>query len=224
LAKGVADMDSSWLQRLLAPRRLVPRALGLSLALAAAYVPSTAVAGEPSVWSGRTVTLTWTPLPTSVPLAGGEPTGDAFTLPPSIAVLPLRLSLLAATFPEVLKWGIDPCGSNMDPAASAVPFFPMNRSAFLPLTPRLVLHAFSSGHCIADSGGGGGVTYTAPVAKNWWLTGSAGMYAVQAFRPNQPQSMTARGDARVDLTYRPAPDRAWALGLGRRGLTIGGIW
>jgi hypothetical protein len=145
-------------------------------------------------------------------------------LPPSVAVLPLRLSLLAATLPEVAKWGLDPCSAASDPSGGSTPFFPMNRSAFLPLTPRLVLHGFSSGRCVADTGIGGGITYTAPMAKDWWLTAGVGGYAVQAFRPNQPASLVGKSDARVDLTYRPAPDRAWSFGVGRRGLTLGGTW
>jgi hypothetical protein len=134
------------------------------------------------------------------------------------------LSLLAATFPAVAAWGIDPCSSRGDPTGGGVPYFAINRSAFLPLTPRLVLHGFSSGRCTADSGIGGGVTYAAPMGKGWWLTAGLGTYAVQAFRPNEPPSLVRKTDARIDVVFRPAPDRAWALGLGRRGLTFGGIW
>jgi hypothetical protein len=142
-------------------------------------------------------------------------------LPPAIALLPLRLSLVDPTFPMGAAFGEDPC---FDPTGTAVPLFASNRSAFLPLAPRLVLHGFSSGRCVVDSGVGGGITYAAPIAKDWWLTAGLGTYAVQALRANQPTSLIPRADARVDVVFRPAPDRAWAFGVGRRGLTLTGIW
>ena len=192
-------------------RRALPLAVGL-LALAPA-----AHADEPTVTGGQHVPLTWTPLPPAVPLFGGEPTDAGDGLPASIAILPLRLSLLDASFPITMQWGLPRGG---DPMASAAPAFPVQRHVILPLTPRLTLHGFTSGRIASDTGVGGAVTYTAPLARNMWLVGSAGVYGVQAFRANQPASLTAVTDTRLDLVLRPV----WSVGVGQRGVSFAGAW
>jgi hypothetical protein len=208
----------------LSGRRSVFRAGRLALALGLALTATVAAADPPAPSSPSHVPLTWTPMPTAVPLIAGEPTGDGTGLPAAVAVLPLRLSLLDAATPITLQWGADPCGSSGDPAASAAPAFPVQHHAVLALAPRLTLHGFSSGRCAADTGIGGGVTYAAPVAKNWWFVASAGIYGVQAFRPNQSPTLTPVTDARLDLVLRAQPTRPWSFGVSRRGVSVTGAW
>ena len=181
-----------------------------------AFAPA-AAADEPTVTSTHHLVLTWTPLPPAMPLFGGEPSDAGDGLPAALAILPLRLSLLEASLPITMQWGHIPGG---DPLASAAPAFPIERHAILRLTPRLTLHGFSSGRRVSDTGVGGGVTYTAPLATNTWLVGSAGIYGVQAFRPNQPPSLTAVTDTRLDLVI----PRAGSVGIGQRGVSFGGAW
>jgi hypothetical protein len=199
-------------------RRALHGLFAAALALGLLSSGPRALADEPSANGSRQVTLTWAPLPTPVPLVAGEPTGDGDALPPSIAVLPLRLSLLDAAYPLV-----PPC-SGGDPISSAAPVFPVQRHTFFALIPHLVLHGFSSGCTSVNTGVGGGVTYAAPIAKNWWIMGSAGTYAVQWLRANQPASLQQVTDARVDVVFRLSSDRALSLGVGRRGLSFSGAW
>jgi hypothetical protein len=151
----------------------------------------------------------------------GEPTGDASGLAPALAVLPLRLSLLSTTFPIAGAFGGNPCAPRMEASGNTTNGYPVQRQIYLPITPRLVLHGFSSGGCPLDAGGGGAVTYELPVSKSISLVGSAGTYILPS---QQPGRSVTRGDARLDLVFHSAPDRAWGIGVGRRGLKLTGTW
>jgi hypothetical protein len=150
----------------------------------------------------------------------GEPTGDR-ALEPTIAVLPLRLSLINEAFPIGRAYGDDPCASSGDSAGNSIQGFPILRQAYLPITPRLVLHGFSRGGCPIDAGIGGGLTYSIPLPANLWLVASAGVYTQPSVAPGPA---LFKPDARLDVLLRKTPDSALSLGIGRRGIALTGLW
>jgi len=162
------------------------------------------------------------PTPLQIPALFGEPT-SADGLAPGLAVLPLRLSLMDATFPLAGASPSDPfqCAAREDPSGNSQYGFPVQHHVFLALTPRLVLHGFSRLGCPLDAVAGGGLTYSMPVAKNLWLVPSAGFTV-------QPSSLQGRaltkGDARLDLLMKTSTDRTLSVGVGRRGLKLTGTW
>jgi hypothetical protein len=149
----------------------------------------------------------------------GDPAGDRGDLPPELAVLPLRLSLQSSIFPISPALGQDACAPNGDPSGNTIHGFPIQRSTMIRLSPRLTLHGFSTTACPLDSAAGGGLTYVAPLRKDLWLVGSAGVYGVPA---HAPLPARIRNDVRLDLVTRAGPDRTLSVGIGRRGIKLGG--
>jgi hypothetical protein len=149
----------------------------------------------------------------------GEPTGGGGALPPALAVMPLRLSLMGAAFPLVGAFGENLCASRTDPSGHTQWSFPMQRSTYSTLAAGFVLHGYSSLGCPIDAAIGVGLTYALSLSRPLWLVTSAGLYAMPNF--GQPRLLS---DARIDLVIRPTPDRAWAVGIGRRGLAVSGLW
>jgi len=158
-----------------------------------------------------------TPLQLSL-LPPGEPTSFGTGLPPTLAVLPLRLSLMGGTFPIAGALPGDPCLAQQE--ANSAWGFPIQRATYLPLLPQLTLHGFSSGGCTLDASVGGSVSYAITLPSNMWLVVNAGLLS----QPSMPGGSRTRGDLHVDLWMRPTPDRAYAVGLGRRGVTFTGQW
>lgn len=162
-------------------------------------------------------------LPVSVPLRLlplGEPT-TANSLEPTLAVLPLRLSLFGDAFPVGGMIPGDPCGEGAMRAANPGAWvFPVQQATYVALTPHLVLHGFSRLGCPVDAGAGTGLTYSVPLPKNLWLIASAGAFA----QPGYPGPTRVRSDARLDVMMRPNADHAYAVGVGRRGFTFTGTW
>jgi hypothetical protein len=170
--------------------------------------------------SGRTLApvVVWDPQQ-QVSLIG-EPTGEAVGLPPYLAATPLRLSLVGSMYPIATSLGDDPCYSRTNPSGNSVNGFPVQRYTMLRLTPHLVLHGFSRAGCPLDAGAGGGATYTVPLRSSLWLVASAGAYTL----PSQvPGRAVVKTDARIDLV-RGGTGNALSVGLGRRGLSFGGVW
>lgn len=125
------------------------------------------------------------------------------------AFVPLRLSLTVGMFPMARNFS--ECRSLEEASGNFVDGFAVQRYTFLRLTPRLVLHGFSSAGCPVDSGAGGGVSYSAPLAHNLWLVPSAGFYALPtAFGP-----ALVTTSVRMDLIKRTNRGRLLTLGLGR---------
>jgi hypothetical protein len=163
-------------------------------------------------------------VPTPVPLQlfppSGEPTSTGGVLPPTLAVLPLRLSLMGGTFPIAGALPGDPCDSREESSGNTVWGFPVQHATYLQLTPQLTLHGFSSQGCPLDASVGGGVSYAITLPSNLWLVVNAGVLS----QPSLPGGARTRADARLDLMMRPTPDRAYAVGIGRRGVTFTGQW
>lgn len=174
---------------------------------------SGALADEPTAGPGLSATsmrLQLSPL--------GEPTGDQ-SLEPTIAVLPLRLSLQNEAFPVGRALGDGSCATTEE--ANSIQGFALQRQTYLPLVPHLVLHGFSRGGCLLDSGAGGGLTYSIPLPNDMWLVASAGAYT----QPNAaPGPIQLKPDARLDVVLRSTPSSALSLGVGRRGIALTGLW
>jgi hypothetical protein len=194
---------------------------GLAGAVLSLLSASSALAQEPTSQPPPAPAVTrivLQPFPRLV-VGSGEPTGDPNALDALSAFTPARLSLLSDLVPIGPLLGSD-CAAQSEASGNSLHGFTMQRYTFLQLTPRLVLHGFSSTGCALDSGVGGGVTYTVPLKKNMWLVGSAGVYAI----PGRGAALRARtrSDAGLDLMVRPAQDRTLSVGIGRRGVRFGG--
>jgi hypothetical protein len=161
-----------------------------------------------------------TPVPLQLFMPSGEPTSSGGVLPPTLAVLPLRLSLVGATFPIAGALAGDPCASREESSGNTVWGFPVQHATYLQLTPQLTLQGFASRGCPLDSAIGGGVSYAIALPSNLFFVLNAGLLS----QPSLPGGARTRADVRVDLMLRPAPDRAYALGIGRRGVTFTGQW
>jgi hypothetical protein len=186
---------------------------GILAVLVACTVTSRAGAQQPTV-----TRIVLQPFPRVVAVSG-EPTGDPNALDAFSAFTPTRLSLMSTLTPLGPSLGPD-CAMEAEAAGNTFHGFPVQRYTFLQLTPRLVLHGFSSTACALDSGIGGGITYTIPVKKDLWLVASAGAYAIPGGSAALPTRK--RTDAGLDLVMRPAPNRTLSVGLGKRGVRLGG--
>jgi hypothetical protein len=186
------------------------------VALAATLAASAALAQEPTTTFQAPWPLAQNPQITMPSLLwSGEPTQAG--LSPWAASTPLRLSLQSTIFP--MAGGFPNCASLEDPSGNAINGWPVQRYTVIPLTPSLTLHGFSSAGCPIDGAIGGGVTYTSPLGKDWWLVAGAGMYGVP-----RHDSMPARrrSDLRVDMMKALPDGSTLSVGVGRRGVTLGG--
>jgi hypothetical protein len=196
--------------------RALPAAILAQISLA---LPATAAAQDPPP-STPAAAIVPTPVPLQLFVPSGEPTSAGGVLPPALAVLPLRLSLTGATFPIAGALSGDPCASREESSGNTVWGFPMQHATYLSLTPQLTLSGFASRGCPLDSAIGGGASYAITLPSNMWLVVNAGLLS----QPSLPGGARTRADLRLDLMMRPSPDRAYALGIGRRGVTFTGQW
>jgi len=125
---------------------------------------------------------------------------------------PLRLSLTGGLFSQAAAFS--GCDSRADASGNSVNGFAVQRYSFLRLTPQLTLHGFSLTGCAVDAGMGGGLTYTVPLRKTWWLVASAGFYAQPKFGGGTSAFTTSA--ARVDVVKQLAWGRTLSVGLGTR--------
>ena len=178
----------------------------------AAQEPTTTAAAFASPWP-----LAPNPQLAPSPLFGlGEPSG---ALSPSMAAVPLRLSLQSTIFP--MAGGFPNCASREDGSGNSFQGWVVQRYTMLSLTPNLTLHGFSAAGCPVDSAIGGGVTYTVPLQPTWWVVMGGGMYGTpsHAGLPGQ-----RRADLRVDFMKTIDSTTSVSIGLGRRGLSLGARW
>ncbi len=189
------------------------------LALTVLALPTTSAAQDPPP-STPAAAIVPTPVPLRLFMSTGEPTSAGGALPPALAVLPLRLSLASATFPIAGALPGDPCASREESSGNTLWGFPMQHATYLPLTPQLTLSGFASRGCPLDSAIGGGLSYAITLPNNFWLVANAGLLS----QPSLPGGTRTRTDLRLDLMMRPTPDRAYAVGIGRRGVTFTGQW
>jgi hypothetical protein len=135
--------------------------------------------------------------------------------------MPLRLSIQPVLPPVEPLMGSQPCASREEASGNTLHGFPLQGYASLRLTPQLTLHGFSTLGCPTSAGLGGALTYTTRVRPDLWLVIGAGAYTVPAFGAAPP---AAQVDFRVDLLRHTRGDRAWTVGVGRKGVTLGGQW
>ena len=187
--------------------------IGAAMGLLATGTCIAATAQEPSPLAMQRPTLTMLP-----PV--GEPVG-APTLNPYELFTPLRLSLVAGVIPVGPALG-KACGDDPEAGVAGAQSRSLPSYTLLRLTPHLVLHGFSNVMpCALDSGAGGGITYTVPIDRNVWLVGAAGMYAV----PKIDQLPVRKSsELRVDVMTKQSSGQTWSVGVGTRGLHIGGTF
>jgi hypothetical protein len=189
--------------------------IGLA-AVFSAILPLGALAQEPTTAFASPWPLAPNPMLTSAPLfgLGGEPSG---ALSPSIAAVPLRLSLQSTLFPSADAY--PNCASREDGSGNSFQGWPVQRYTLLALTPNLVLHGFSSAGCPIDGAIGGGVTYAVPIRPSWWLVIGGGLYGTHAGLAGQ-----RRSDVRIDLMKAIDSSTSMSVGVGRRGVSVGARW
>jgi hypothetical protein len=196
--------------------------VGVSLALAALASPS-AQAQEPTAsWMQPPSTVTLRTQLQAPAFVVGEPTGPSL-LAPWAASTPLRLSLQSGIFP--IARGFPNCISREEPSGNTVNGMPVQRYASLRLSPALVLHGFSSAGCPVDGAVGGGITYSALLRPSLWLVAGIGAYGVPA---HAPVPARVQNDTRIDVMHALGPGdgdgRTLSVGVGKRGVSLGGIW
>jgi hypothetical protein len=164
----------------------------------------------------------WTlaPQPKLVPplLLLGEPTGSAGLSPWALST-PLRLSLQSGIFP--IGGAFPNCQSRQEASGNTVNGFALQRYAPLQLAPGLVLHGFSSAGCPVDGAIGGALTYSVPLRPSLQLVAGAGVYGVPA---HYPLPARTRSDFRVDVMKQLDGGRSLSVGVGKRGVSFGGVW
>jgi hypothetical protein len=146
--------------------------------------------------------------------------GDTGSLPGYMASAPVRLSLQNQIRP--IEGGYPECASREDSAGNSIGGIPLQRYTVLRLTPHLELHGFTSGGCPIDGAIGGAVTYTVRVIPTLWLVAGAGIYAAPA--PAQVASARTRSDFHIDLIEKVNDTQSLSVGVGRRGVTFGGVF
>lgn len=151
-------------------------------------------------------------VPIVTPLRGDDLFASHNGLSVGAGFTPLRLSLTSGIFSYA--GAFSGCDVRADASGNSVNGFAVQRSSYLQLTPRLVLHGFSTTGCPVDSGMGGGLTYSVPLRKSLWLVASAGIYA----QPNPGGGATTfvTSAARVDVVKELAWGRTLSVGLGTR--------
>jgi hypothetical protein len=155
----------------------------------------------------------------------GEPTSQVTGLAPSLAVLPLRLSMLGSAFPLAGASPTNPLHCDADSRGNSEYGFPVEHQVYLAMTSRLVLHGFSRLGCPTDAVVGGGVTYTFPLTQGVSIVPSAGAYAKSSVVQGR---LPTRGTVRVDLMMHTSDDRTLSIGVGRQhgvqGVHLSGTW
>jgi hypothetical protein len=179
--------------------------------------PATAQQTPPAAWQPSQSPLV-SNMQLTAPWLRGEPTGSAGPSP-WVLTAPLRLSLQAPIFP--LDRAFPNCVSREEASGNTVNGFPVQRFASLRLAPSLVLFGFSSAGCPVDGALGGGFTYTVPLDRSLRLVAAAGVYGVPTHAP-LPARVSA--DARIDLVKDIDAQRTVSVGVGRRGISVGGSW
>jgi len=120
-----------------------------------------------------------------------------------------------------LAGGFPNCVSREEPSGNTVNGFAVQRFASIGLTKALTLQGFSSAGCPVDGAIGGSLTYTAALQPSLWFVAGAGVYGVPGHAPYPPR---LSNDLRVDLMKQLNDQHAVTVGVGRRGITIGGTW
>lgn len=192
-------------------------ALALALATCAIFVTPPAFAQQAPLAARPSVGL---PQTLVIPLRSGDAATDSAGLPLDIGMMPLRLSLSSGYWPQGKT--LPGCEERAEQTGDTWNFFPLQRAAAVHLIPRLTLVGFSTTACMVDANAGVGLMYTAPIRKDLWIVGSVGASILPT--TTTTYAPRARADARVDLVWKATPDRAFSVGIGRRGVFVGGAF
>jgi len=197
------------------------RGMGKAVLLVALAVPllvsAPALAQQAPVVAPPSVGL---PQTLVIPLRSGDAATDSAGLPLDIAMMPLRLSLSS----DVWQQGktLPGCTEKAEQAGNTWHFFPLQRAAAIHMIPNLTLVGFSTTACAVDANAGAGLVYTAPIRKDLWLVGGVGA----SFLPTTTTTYAPRPrtDARIDLVWKQSQERSFSVGVGRRGVFVGGAF
>jgi hypothetical protein len=154
----------------------------------------------------------------TAPWMRGEPTGPG-SVSSWVLSAPLRLSLQGDIQP--IAGGFANCAGREEPSGNTINGFAVQRFASIRLTKALTLQGFSIAGCPVDGAIGAGLTYVVPLRSSLWVVASAGAYGVPAHVPFPARHSS---DVRVDLTKQLKEQRTVTVGVGRRGITVGGAW
>jgi hypothetical protein len=150
-------------------------------------------------------------------------TGDTQTppaaLPYDLGMTPLRLSL---TSDPLIGRAFPGCQEQAEMSGNTLHGFMLNRSLAMPFAPRLTLVGFSQTGCQMDAATGAGFVSSTLIRKDVWLTASAGAMLFPHGAGGTKESV--KTDARVDLLWKDAPGRSFSVGVGLRGVRVGGVF
>jgi hypothetical protein len=164
------------------------------------------------VFAGAARAQTAAPLvPIVTPLKADDIFASKSGLSTGATFAPLRLSLTGGLFSQANAFS--GCDARTEASGNSVNGFAVQRYSFLRLTPQLTLHGFSMAGCSVDAGMGGGLTYTVPLRRNFFLIASAGSYAQPNFGGGKTFTTSA---VRVDVVKQLAWGRTLSVGLGTR--------
>ena len=147
----------------------------------------------------------------NLPTKANDTRSDAPWLGP-VVIQPLRLSLAADVMGDVRK--LDECVQEAGARPGAGVFGWQARG--LSIGPRLTLAGFWNNGCGSTGGGGAGFVYEVPVSPAVSLLTGLGFYKA-------PATGQIAWQPRVDVLWR-RPSMPLSIGLGPRGLSMGGIW
>lgn len=145
-----------------------------------------------------------------------QPRGDLPGPSPDAATEALRLGLFGDAPPTG-----DPSCSPVGAATAATPGFAPTITTSIRLVPRLTLVGFGRGGCVLDGASAGGLVYMMPIKRNIDLALSAGMVYAPHAGPNG--TAIRRKQLRADFVFKRKDGGAFTLGIGTRGITVGGL-
>jgi hypothetical protein len=154
------------------------------------------------------------------PFRTGDTLSPTSGLPYDLGMTPLRLSLVNEHFP--LANAFPGCAEKAEMSGNTLHGFPLNRTFAMQLVPSLTLVGFSQTACQMDAGTGAGFVSSTMLKKDVWLAASAG---VMLFPHGDGGTRAAvKSDARVDVIWKDLPGRSFSVGVGLRGVRVGGVF
>jgi hypothetical protein len=154
----------------------------------------------------------------------GDATGAA--APPQLVLEPIRSDLIGMTRPAHREPGCAEAAPSTGSATAATSGHPLQHVVALELVPRLTLFGFSRAGCALESSAGAALVYAAPIRRNIFLTGSAGILHLPHNGPGG--SNVRHWQLRGDVVFVRPEGRSYSVGVGVSGarttLTFGGIF
>jgi hypothetical protein len=154
------------------------------------------------------------------PFRTGDTQSPASGLPYDLGMTPLRLSLTGDAIP--LAHAFPGCAEKAEMSGNTLHGFTLNRSFAMQLVPSLTLVGFSQTACQMDAAVGTGFVTSTRLRKDVWLAASAG--AMIFPHGDGGTRASVKSDARVDVIWKDLPGRSFSVGVGLRGVRVGGVF